>query len=128
VQLALKAAGIKRMAVKSGAHMSAEASRATGRNVISLQAALLFIRSIRDKKVRPARSDHASLVQAPPRDAIVVDMAVLEREYKRVARRGRLGLPEFKQFVARVGFQKAPDVAQQVSTALSDYNSNEVQW
>ena len=55
-------------------------------------------------------------------------MAVLEREYKRVARRGRLGLPEFKQFVARVGFQKAPDVAQQVSTALSDYNSNAVQW
>ena len=54
-----------------------------------------------------------------PRDAITVDIAALEREYKLIRRRGaKLQAAEFKAFLAKIGFKKAPDVAQQLFNAF----------
>ena len=51
-------------------------------------------------------------------DRIVVPKEQLEVEYRKVARRGKLKIAEFKAFLTTIGFAKAQDVAQRLFNAF----------
>ena len=53
-----------------------------------------------------------------PLEKITVSKDQLEREYKKVARKGKLRISEFKAFLTNIGFAKSQDVAQRLFNAF----------
>ena len=62
-----------------------------------------------------------------PVEKITIQKDQLEREYKKVARKGKLRMSEFKAFLTNIGFAKSQDVAQRLFNAFDLNRDGELQ-
>ena len=62
-----------------------------------------------------------------PVEPIIVSKDRLEREYKKVARKGKLRVSEFKAFLTNIGFEKSQEVAQRLFNAFDLNRDGELQ-
>merc|ERR1711871_31644 len=71
--------------------------------------------SLKAAGIKSAVKSKSKVIERTP---VIVDRKLLEAEYKKVARRGKLKIGEFKAFLNNIGFKKSQHVAQRLFAAF----------